>query len=206
MKINVNGKDYNSALLITVIVGIIVVLLIITATIGFNVGETQGKTQAVDEVAVRALTKIKEENDSELTETKQIIENNRETLKAIDDYNANKEQFDKEISDKFTKLEQLNADVGAKQAELDLLTGEVTKAKSAPKTLSAGQFVVGTDLPVGRYNVSGSSNFIVYEANGRLKVNTILGNSGIGKGDYVCTLTSGDQMDLHGRTTFTPIQ
>ena len=198
----VNGKDYNAALLITTTAGIIVVLLILAATISF----TAGKNIAFDNESLQDLLEIREKNDAELAETKQSIKSNRETLKAIDDYKANKEQLDNEIADKSAKLEQLNTDVGLKQAELDSLTGEVTKAKSAPKTLSAGQFIVGTDLPAGRYNVSGSSNFIVYGATGRLKVNTILGSSIVGNGDYVCTLTDGDQMELGAKTTFTPIQ
>lgn len=104
-------------------------------------------------------------------------------------------------------LENINSQISQKQAELNQLTGNIAQAKGQPISLQAGQFIVGKDIPEGRYNVSGSSNFIVHDGfTGRIKVNTILGYGYVGDGDYICTLDNGDEINNHAPSTLTPIE
>jgi hypothetical protein len=58
----------------------------------------------------------------------------------------------------------------------------VEEAKSKPITLDAGRFVVGKDVPAGRYKVTprgAGSNFVTYDTSGVPDVNTILGSNGV---------------------------
>ena len=113
-------------------------------------------------------------------------------------------------AEKEAKIDELNGEIKSlddqikeKQDELAKLNSDVKKAKGKPINLSSGRYVVGTDLPEGRYRVSGTSNFVVYDY-GDLYINTILGSSGFG--DYVANLTSGMDMECSAPTTFTPIE
>lgn len=208
MKIIVRGKEFETKQSI----GICVAVIVIFALCGF-IGYYAGNNAVLDEAVMNEVASARKQSDEELlsieqkiSDAQKALEEKNEIIKSADDYAAKKEQLDKDYQTKSLELDSLNAQITSKQAELDTLTGNIVKAKSEPKTLSAGEFTVGGDLPSGRYNVSGSSNFVVYSSSGTLKVNTILGESRVGKGDYVCTLVSGDKMKLSARTTFTPIE
>lgn len=113
---------------------------------------------------------------------------------------------DAQIAAKESELEKLDGNISAKQEELEKLDGEVVKAKGNPLSMPSGDYTVGTDIPAGRYRASGSSNFVVYSRIGRLKVNTILGDSAVGDGDYVCTLETGDSVNTRSKLTLTPVE
>lgn len=153
-----------------------------------------------------------EKASSELASVKKDMEKSQALLDELSDYKNKKEELEKEISDFETKVkeltsqtETLNSDISKKQAELDKLTGNILKATGEPKTLPSGDYIVGTDLPKGRYVVSGSSNFQVYSASGRIQINTILGDSYVGDGDYTAFLDDGMIMHCAAKTKFTPI-
>lgn len=187
--------------------------------VGTLIGYMSGKNAEIDSRVVNNLTEERTKRDEEINAKKEeltrlkgevgSLRDEKSGLESVilqaKDYKENKVAKDGEIAEKTATIEQLDAQISQKQGELDTLTGNVVKAKSAPKVLSAGEFVGGTDIPAGRYNVSGSSNFVVWSSTGSLKVNTILGNSSVGSGDYVCTLSSGDRIKCSAKTTFTPI-
>ncbi|MDM5340563.1 hypothetical protein QUF84_25560 [Fictibacillus enclensis] len=86
-----------------------------------------------------------------------------------------------EMDDAKAKLKDLQSNVKSKKEELASLTGQIQKAKGAPKILQAGKYTVGKDLPAGRYlatPVGSGSNFVVWDDGGGLEVNTILGSNG----------------------------
>lgn len=208
MKIIVRGKEFETKQSI-IFCGLIVLILILCVFIGYYVGHNS----AFDEAVMIEVANARKASDNELlainqkiSDAQKEIDEKSEIIKAANDYTSNKEQLEQDYKNKSSELDSLNAQITSKQAELDTLTGNIIKAKSEPKTLSAGEFTVGSDLPAGRYNVSGSSNFVVYSSSGSLKVNTILGSSIVGSGDYVCTLADGDMMKLSAKTTFTPIE
>ena len=85
------------------------------------------------------------------------------------------------------------------------MTSEIKKKKGEPIKLLSGQYTVGTDLPEGRYRVSGTSTFSVWTSAGDLYISTIL-NPDYGDGDYVASLNSGMKMKCGSPTTFTPVE
>lgn len=80
------------------------------------------------------------------------------------------------------------------------------KKQEAPKAkdtkLGAGTFYVGEDIEAGRYVVStkaDTSNFMVYEENGMLAVNEILGNNEqIGVNNVTVELKKGQKITIQG--------
>ena len=107
-------------------------------------------------------------------------------------------ELDSQIKDK-------KAEIKDKQNELDALTQKIKETSEKPITLPSGDYTVGTDIPAGRYKVSGSSNFVVRDSYGDLCINTIL-DTQYGDGDYVATLESGMKAHCASKTTFTPVE
>ena len=143
----------------------------------------------------------------QLERIKKELSQNEALLEEMEKYKENKTTLTQELSTKQAELEELNSNIAVKQSELDQLTKNIAQAKGQPISLQAGQFIVGKDVPAGRYNVSGSSNFIVHDGfTGRSKVNTILGDGYVGSGDYICTLDTGDEIKNHAPAVLTPIE
>lgn len=192
-----------------IVTGVAVILIIVAGVWGHSAGY-QSK---IDSQTLKLDAQYKEAYDK-LESTKKELKNNEQALKEVEEYKKNEKELNnklasvnQEITTKSGELQGLTTQVEQKQAELDKLNGDIIQAKGQPISLSAGQFIVGKDIPAGRYNVSGSSNFIVHSGTtGRSKVNTILGDSWVGDGDYVCTLDVGDEIDNHARATLTPIE
>lgn len=194
---------------------ILVIFLFGTGIAGFSFG----KSMAIDQAAAKLTADRMEEKTqllhekqgevnmakNELFQIKKDLDDKKADRDALNDFVSNRDKLNTDLADKASKAEQLGKDIESKNAELERLTGDVLKAKGAPKRLGAGEFVVGQDLESGRYLVTGSSNFIVYSASGSLKVNTILGGGTIGQENYTCTLNAGDKMTLHSACQFTPV-
>lgn len=159
----------------------VVVVAIVIFSIAYSAGESYGKSMERDFISSGL--------DSELSEKQQYESN-------LEKYIKYKDSYDSELS--------------SDQAVLDSITSQADAMKKSltqngkPITLPAGKFVVGKDIPSGRYNVTGTSNFMV---DGSTDVNTILKGPDctIGVSEYVCTLSDGDSIDAHGSDTFTPV-
>lgn len=192
-----------------IVMGISFVIIILVGAISYRSGFNKNIS-----TRVYSLSEQYREVADKLEETKTELKENENLLDDLKDYEKNRKELNEnlktktaELETKNKDLESINTQISQKQVELDKLNGDIIQAKGQPITLPAGQFVVGNDVPAGRYNVSGSSNFIVHSGTtGRSKVNTILGNGYVGSGDYVCTLDTGDEIDNHARATLTPIQ
>lgn len=111
-----------------------------------------------------------------------------------------------ELNDARTKLNEINGQISDAQSRLDALNGQIDQVKGEPIQLPAGEFVVGTDVPAGRYIISGSSNFITHSSSGSVRINTILGDSAVGSGDYHGNLADGDIIDNSEPATLTPAE
>ena len=188
-----------------IVIGISLVIIILVGAISYRAAYQSGINKNISGYIYNLSTQY-QETFNKLQNAKNELDKNESLLKDLENYKKNKTELDKNLNIKNEELKNLSSQVEQKQTELDKLNGDIIQAKGQPITLPAGQFVVGNDVPAGRYNVSGSSNFFVYSSSGRLKVNTILGNGYVGRGDYVCTLDTGDNIENHARTTFTPIQ
>lgn len=168
-------------------------------------GKIHDGQQTLD--AIDEYNSNKKKYDAELTGLQQKIDDKNKELSETDTTLKNEQaKIDAQISAKQDELNKKQAEVDSKQAELDKLTGEVVKAAGDPITVSAGDYIVGTDFKAGRYKVSGSSNFVVYTSSGELYINTILGSSRVGRGDYVATLSDKMIVRCSAKTTFTPVK
>lgn len=80
--------------------------------------------------------------------------------------------------------------------------------QTTPVTLGSGEYIAGKDFQEGRYratNVGRGSNFQVYSDRDRLKVNTILGDSEIGNGDYTFFAETGDKVKTAAKIKLIPV-
>lgn len=89
--------------------------------------------------------------------------------------------------------------------------GETRDNSSAKETtLSTGKFVVGEDIPVGRYicTSDSSGNFIVTDKNGLPIINEILGNDDLGVSKVTSDFKDGEKIEISGMKNvhFTPAE
>lgn len=202
---------------------ILLIAILVFGAIGF----VCGKNSALDSAALNTVAEQKraadteyqglqeklEKTEKDLQDVQNELDSHKALLDEFNDYKENKDTYETELSEKAlkidglnTEIEKLDGDIASKNEELERLKTGIVKANAEPKVLPAGNFVVGRDLEAGRYSVTGSRNFIVHTATGGLKVNTILGGGRIGVENYVCDLSNGDEMELSGKCTFTPVQ
>ena len=75
-------------------------------------------------------------------------------------------------------------------------------------TLNTGKFEVGTDIPEGRYVITGdgNGNLFIYDENDVPYVNEILGGGDFGVESVTTDIKSGDKIEISGinNVTFTP--
>lgn len=200
----------------TIIAGaIILVVVAIALYVSYVFGYSDGENAAIND---RVLESIQEKNDEYADISAKIdtysdeLEEKKDLVAQVEEYNANKDKYQSELSDlqkqvddKKSNLSAIESDITAKQAELDKLNGEIVKASGTPITVPSGDYTIGSDIKAGRYRISGSSNFVAYTSTGKLYINTILGDSSVGDGDYIGTLSDGMTIRCSSKTTFTPV-
>lgn len=116
---------------------------------------------------------------------------------------AKEDDFEK-VNGNYTKIKN---QIKTKENLLKQLSMQVREKMDDPKTLGAGQYTVGVDLPVSRYkatNIGSGSNFVVHSASGDLKVNTILGADG--SGDYTFYAEDGDTVITEEAVNLIPMK
>lgn len=132
---------------------------------------------------------------------------NKEKLKQqISDEKNDLDNVKSEISESKSKLDVINSKISSAKDALAQASGQVQQAKSAPKTLSAGKYTVGSDVPAGRYKavpVGEGSNFIVFD-DGDPVVNTILGSGG--ESSYTFEATSGERIQTESAVKLIPLK
>jgi hypothetical protein len=139
---------------------------------------------------------------SQLDEKKDKV---TEVLALVDKRDTVKSDLDKATAD----LDKYNKQINIKKAELEKLTNIVKAKKEEPKVLSAGQYIVGKDIPAGRYkatNVGRGSNFFVFDSSGDNVVNAILGDGMVGDGDYVFFCDDGYVIETHAKVKLIPVE
>lgn len=191
------------------------VLLIIVVCVSFNIGKGSKLNKLVLQKA-EAEAAIIADNDAELSkeidnltsdcaELDNEISAKSEIKTALDKYNSDKQTYSDNITSQNATITTLNGDISTKESELAKLTSGIVKT-GEPITLGAGNHTVGVDIPAGRYNVTGRSNFVVYTASGSLLVNTILGGGSWGVDSYTCNLSDGYTIEASGSDTFQPVK
>ncbi|CDQ41908.1 hypothetical protein [Virgibacillus salexigens] len=157
------------------------------------------------------LADIKEEiesQDGRLSEKKKEVDEVLELVENKERLQKEFEDLENDVSDKKIEVETLATDIENKQNELDDISNVIQEKEEEPIELSAGQYFVGTDIPAGRYratNVGRGSNFFVYDVDGNVLVNTILGD-GHGDGDYVFFTEMTDVIESHAKVKLIPVE
>lgn len=198
------------------VVGVII-LLGLSYTVGSTSAETEINGERVKyDSLVKKVSNLENERDKinkdigtaeeqlktkekEYDEAMKVISSKEEAQKSLGSING-------EIGTKKTEIDSLNKEIEVKKAELAMVTGQIIEKKEEPKTLTAGFFTVGKDIPAGRYKVvpnNGNGNFFV---NGGMSVNIMLGRGEFYQQEYVFTANEGDTIELTLSAKFIPVQ
>lgn len=150
----------------------------------------------------------KESAEKELVDTEAKLKDIKGTLDQ--QLAEGKKDIDAKLAEAKKGLSDAEAQLKDTKDKLASATGKLQKAEGAPKKLGSGQYVVGQDIPAGRYvahALGRGSNFFVYDGGGSAKVNTILGNAGgIGTGDYTFFCEDGDIIETHESVQLTLVK
>lgn len=222
-------KNWLKSKVLWSVVGTIIIILI-SSSIGYSSGysaakvKLDGKMSSYNDLVKKIgtsnndLNSINNDIQSEQSKLNGIttkLNANQDKFNQLQDLENNKDKLSSQLTDLKSKLSSTQNDISISQSKLSNLndqiksaSGQLEQDKGAPKTLGAGNFTVGKDIPSGRYKVTpiGSGNFVVYDSSGDIKVNTILGDGDLGVSSYVFEADSGDQIDNEASFKFTPIK
>ena len=120
----------------------------------------------------------------------QLSEAEQETEIQVAKLKKEKKHLERQKSNLQIEVAQLERKIGE-------LKKEAIKIAGRTKKYPAGYLTAGVDFPLGRYKVfGGSSNFVVYDASGRLRVNIVLGGR-VGVDEYIYNFEEGDEVVAH---------
>jgi len=215
------GEGLKSKLIRT---GILVVAVLVIIFIGAGMGTSGAKVdlngKRVDALQLQKdIAKLYDKKDDiqkQIDDKKRELADQKAKNQEVFDMIAKKDEYQSELNDVKSKLSDAQSQLTDTksqlkdaQTKLAKLNGDILKAKGAPKTLSSGQYIVGHDIPAGRYKASAvgrGSNFFVYDDSGTPVVNTILGNSMVGTGDYVFACDDGYVIQTEAPVKLTPVE
>ncbi|MGG1401582.1 hypothetical protein ABE288_27750 [Bacillus salipaludis] len=166
-------------------------------------------TMKKEKEEAQAIINQKDSAAQELADTEVKLKDTKGTLDK--ELAEGRKEIDAKLAEVKKELSDEKAQLKDTQAKLASATGQLLKAKGAPKKLGSGQYVVGKDIPEGRYTAHAlgrGSNFFVYDGDsGTANVNTILGSAGgIGSGDYTFSCSEGDIIETHEPVQLTPVK
>lgn len=131
--------------------------------------------------------------------------NEEDSLESPENDNEQTDTIDRDIEEQNTNEDATEGEnPDDEQATRDNSNAEET-------TLHAGNFIVGEDIPVGRYVITGdgTGNLFVYDEDGLPTVNEILDKSGeMGVTSITTNLEAGHEIEISGldNVTFTPAE
>jgi predicted RNase H-like nuclease (RuvC/YqgF family) len=197
---------------------------IIVVCITYNIGQS-GAQVTLDKEKVKyneITSKIKgveikldnakydlKETKSELVAEQSKLDEKKDKVAEVSALIDKSDKIKSELSEATVNLDNYNKQINSKKAELEKLTNGIKIKKEQPKVLSAGQYIVGKDIPEGRYkatNVGQGSNFFVFDADGNTVVNAILGGGIVGDGDYVFFSLDGYLIETHAKVKLIPVE
>lgn len=145
----------------------------------------------------------------DLSELKQGVAGLQSEKKDIEELIANRSTIEGELTkiEEGKKNKQTELDIiDEKNAELQKLTNIIVAKKQEPIQMSADNFVVGTDVPAGRYKIEpngGSGNYFVNE----YKTNIILGvGDSFQLSEYIISLKTGDKIEQGLPVKYTDVE
>lgn len=185
-----------------------------------NISESQSQTTKINDKKVtyeqlqKKISELKNDKKnltSDVSQQKSDLSDLKTQHKDIINAVENKNKLEQQVSDNKSKLADtkdkltsLNSEISSAKDELSSLKGEIKTAETAPKTLGAGTYTVGQDVPASRYKaipIGEGSNFFVNEG---AKVNTILGSNG--EDSYVFYAEDGDVIRTEAAVKLIPVE
>lgn len=168
--------------------------------------EVEKSKEKIDELKadILALENEKETAETEAAEMKDEADVVYALINSKDEMEAQLSEVSGKVKKEEQNLKDMKSQVKEKESELASLSGAVKQAKGKPKTLPAGYYTVGQDLPEGRYKatpIGEGSNFIVNEG---MTVNTILGRHG--EASYTFSVSEGDVIQTEAAVKLTPLK
>ncbi|RBP36558.1 hypothetical protein [Garciella nitratireducens] len=195
---------------------ILIVIILTSFIVGQKLGYNNARMVLKDKkLTVQQIEKeisdLKEQKISKEEEFKKIEDRYQEAKSLIgqkEELEKNIKNLEKSIQEKKEEDSSLDTKLADKQKELEFLTNGIIQKKKEPRVLSAGEFIVGKDIPAGRYKIepnNGSGNYFVNE--GR-KANIILGNQSntMYLKEYILELDEGDSISATLSTKYTLIE
>jgi predicted nuclease with TOPRIM domain len=187
------------------------VILFIGVGMGTSGGSVNLDGKKMDAVQLqKEIDKLKGQKKDAQKDLDAQKEKNKEVFALIDQKDEIKSDVEKEqskLDDLKSNLNDTNSQLKSAENKLASVTGQVAKAKGAPKYLDAGKYTVGKDIPAGRYKVvaTGSgSNFFVYDGEMPV-VNTILGTDMGGQPSYTFECEDGNVIQTETSVKLTPV-
>ncbi|MFS7389882.1 hypothetical protein AB6884_10335 [Carnobacterium maltaromaticum] len=159
------------------------------------------------------LNKDTDSKRTDLSELKQGVADLQAEKKDIEELIASRSTIEGEVAkkeeekkNKQIELDTVNGSIGEKNAELEKLTNIIVAKKQEPIQMPAGNFVVGTDVPAGRYKIEpngGSGNYFVNE----YKTNIILGvGDSFQLSEYIISLKTDDKIEQGLAVKYTAVE
>ncbi|MBQ8300979.1 MAG: hypothetical protein IJX57_03350 [Clostridia bacterium] len=193
-----------SPLFIKVSCSVCVFILIASATVGVFVPKSE---KAISDRLLamqnsdKKYLEAKSTYDTASNSVKDLEKSLEEKQKTLDEFNNSQNNLDKIITDTETltqKRDELKKQAETKRATLAQAEATISADRTKTVTLISGEYTVGENIAVGKYNVLGSGS-IAISRNGKSIANKSLKSDG-----ESFTLNSGDKIVISGNAKFIP--
>lgn len=198
----------------------ILLLLVLSVWIGYSIGQKQAtvilndkKSHINDLTAhekmlndkIDSINRTHDELVDEVNAAYDEMNEYEEATGDLDEVIAKKKKHENKITKLKDKNDELQTEVDGKKKELAALTGTIKQEQAKPITLPGGNFIVGKDLPEGRYKITTTTSSMNYFVNDG-EVNIILGTeSGFAEPTYTLDLYEGDKIEQGSSVTYTKL-
>ncbi|MDM5317906.1 hypothetical protein QUF49_17985 [Fictibacillus sp. b24] len=225
MKVDLSVFNKKWLLYILISLLLVIVSSLCAHSIGYNKASIllQGKKVIADEIdgeikELRSELRSMEENVEAMMEeesNKQVeLDDLQMKYEEVSELVSQKENIQKEVDtlvsqveEKNGELNKISGEIANKKSELDKLNKGILAKKKEPRTLVAGVFLAGKDIPPGRYKVEPVNGFGNYFVNGGSKVNIILGRGDdLFLPEYVFELDEGDEIEATLSVKYTLVE
>ena len=146
---------------------IFIIMLCIVFKTSYSYGKLKNENSNLTTKYMNSQSDLKK-SETQVKDLKSQVEELQQTDK--------QKQINENITSLETKVTNLTAEISSLETQKENLNAEIKKATSAEDTvLTAGNYVVGTDIKVGKYDAiaqAGSGNLFVH---GTTRVNEMLG-------------------------------
>lgn len=194
----------------------IIILCILVGGLGIGayfLGKKSAVTSKADKIINDEIISINMENYSLETErnslTEEIngaddrIKNKSSINKEIEDYKKQAEDYKKEISDAENVIGELNDTIDKKNEYLEKMNEMRNEASEEERTLKEGTYECPDDIEEGRYIVSGTGWFLLYDSSNKLTTSENLQT--LESGTYTFDLEEGGKIEIKGTVKIAPL-